>query len=459
MTNAPSGPTIDRFLEEALVYVYIAQYVRPDGPGRAGVSSGDCERYSSQLNVLLTRGDVRQPERSKNNAHLEGFITTPQGTEVASRVVRQALKANTETLNAEFAKLPQRLLRYLFEEMNGSETAGPVMVVTQSREVGRWDSISPQSLSPTYHCMLAEREVADSGDRLLQLFETVGLVVIATNYAIVQRDPIREHRRVLAGEMTAFWRNYLDNQGLAGRLWPLELEEMHTVFHQLDTDFGKVRQGREELQRFIPVLHREAVDSFLDECLSHKAINEETLPSGAPCFNVVDKVWYETARARRFKKPLLDFLLERRGDPHPQPTPRLSPAGRMELRLRRVIVTTLGGDPSRLPPHVLRDIQGRIEVAAKSNAALDVARYRTLEGKLEYSVLPELQAIVTNKALWANFQPVFNSTSKEALDLKFRQLAELRNGIAHNRPSNEVTVMEGEAAIRWFEIVLKDFCA
>ena len=49
----------DQFLEEALNFVYIGQYVRPDGPDRAGVLKTDCQMYYSQLEVLETKGDVQ----------------------------------------------------------------------------------------------------------------------------------------------------------------------------------------------------------------------------------------------------------------------------------------------------------------------------------------------------------------------------------------------------------------
>ena len=66
-----------------------------------------------------------------------------------------------------------------------------------------------------------------------------------------------------------------------------------------------------------------------------------------------------------------------------------------------------------------------------------------------------MQAIIINGALWSSFQGRF--TSKEALDQKFSQLAELRNGIRHTRTINEVARKEGEAAIIWFEEVLRTF--
>ena len=88
----------------------------------------------------------------------------------------------------------------------------------------------------------------------------------------------------------------------------------------------------------------------------------------------------------------------------------------------------------------------------KKNAALDADRYKTLAGKLEYFDLRELQDTIAGKEPWAQFEPRFGT--KEALNVKFDQMAELRNGIRHSRAVSEVVRKEGEAAILWFRKVL-----
>jgi hypothetical protein len=40
--------------------------------------------------------------------------------------------------------------------------------------------------------------------------------------------------------------------------------------------------------------------------------------------------------------------------------------------------------------------------------------------------------------------------TKEALNVRFGQLAELRNALRHSRASDAVTVKDGEAALLWF---------
>jgi len=124
----------------------------------------------------------------------------------------------------------------------------------------------------------------------------------------------------------------------------------------------------------------------------------------------------------------------------------------VELALRKNVNDGLDGDAAQLPPHVAQKIDERLQAAAKKNAALDLERYETLAGKLEYADLRELQDAITSKLLWQRFEGRY--ANKETLFKRFGQLADLRNGIRHSRSVDEITRKEGEAAILWFEEVL-----
>lgn len=63
-----------------------------------------------------------------------------------------------------------------------------------------------------------------------------------------------------------------------------------------------------------------------------------------------------------------------------------------------------------------------------------------------------MQGTCIAKPLFPEFEPTFRN--KETLAAKFRQLADLRNGIAHNRSVDEVVRQEGDAATRWFAEIL-----
>jgi hypothetical protein len=124
----------------------------------------------------------------------------------------------------------------------------------------------------------------------------------------------------------------------------------------------------------------------------------------------------------------------------------------VELSIRKVVENALEGDVSIVPSHLLPKVEERISGATKKNPALDADSFRTLNRKLEFFDLRELEQVIVSKALWSRFEPRF--ASKEVMSVKFNQLAELRNGIRHSRTVDDITRKEGEASILWFNHVL-----
>lgn len=169
-------------------------------------------------------------------------------------------------------------------------------------------------------------------------------------------------------------------------------------------------------------------------------------------FTPADFEAFLAERQRTFQEAIEDLLVKERLDLAPQLRDLDVQIERIELALRAHIDEALAGDPAALPPHVLQNIEARLQAAAKKNPALDAEHFEALNGKLEYADLRELQATVTSKALKAVFDGQF--ANRELLVKRFDQLAELRNGIRHSRTVDEVTRMEGEAAVRWFEQLL-----
>ena len=158
-------------------------------------------------------------------------------------------------------------------------------------------------------------------------------------------------------------------------------------------------------------------------------------------------------RQRTLQDAIEDLLVKERLDLPPQLRNLDVQVEAVELMLRQIINETLGGDAVRLPTHVLQNIDGRIQAAAKKNAALDLSYYKTLGGKLEYADLREVQDVILSKMIWPLFQSRF--ANKETLANRFGQLSELRNGIRHSRTVDEVTRKDGEAALLWFQQVLE----
>jgi hypothetical protein len=106
-----------------------------------------------------------------------------------------------------------------------------------------------------------------------------------------------------------------------------------------------------------------------------------------------------------------------------------------------------------VPQHIWPNVEKRLQIALRKSPFVKEEELADLGRKLEYFDLRELQQVIASKATWERFAPLF--ATKEALEVKFNQLAELRNGIRHSRTVDEVTRKEGEAAILWFEQCLR----
>ena len=169
-------------------------------------------------------------------------------------------------------------------------------------------------------------------------------------------------------------------------------------------------------------------------------------------FTISDYEAFLAERQRTLQEAIEDLLVKERLDLPPRLRELDAQIEAIELALRGLIRDVLVENATTLPPHVLQKINERIQVASRKNAALDANFYRTLEGKLEFADLRELEGTVTSRML----KPLFHASfpNREQLVKRFDQLAELRNGIRHSRTVDEVTRKEGEASLLWFKQVL-----
>ena len=158
-------------------------------------------------------------------------------------------------------------------------------------------------------------------------------------------------------------------------------------------------------------------------------------------------------RHRTFVAAIEDLLVKGRLDLPPQIRKIDVEMEAIELELRRTIAECLDGDVRKLPSHVVQKIRERLHATARRNPALESDYYETLDGRLEYADLRELQDTITNRTLWPLFQDRFRT--KELLGSRFQQLADLRNSIRHSRTVDEITRKDGEAAILWFRQILE----
>jgi hypothetical protein len=158
-------------------------------------------------------------------------------------------------------------------------------------------------------------------------------------------------------------------------------------------------------------------------------------------------------RQRTLQDAIEDLLIKERLDLAPPLRELDEKVEQVELGLRRLITEALGGDASKLPPHVSQQIEERLQLSTRRTPALEPDQYETLAGKLEYSDLREIQATITSKSLWHAFEPRFGT--KDRAVAKFDQFAQLRNSLRHSRTVDEITRKEGEAAILWFGGILR----
>lgn len=125
----------------------------------------------------------------------------------------------------------------------------------------------------------------------------------------------------------------------------------------------------------------------------------------------------------------------------------------IELAIRNLIVEKLGNDPSAIPDHIRIKVDERIQGELKKRPGLDPQSFDSLGRKLQFFDLRECEQLMVGKIHWASFSGIFGN--KEQLSSRFNQLAELRNKIRHSRDVDEVTHHDGQAAIGWFQQVLK----
>jgi hypothetical protein len=169
-------------------------------------------------------------------------------------------------------------------------------------------------------------------------------------------------------------------------------------------------------------------------------------------FGLEDYEAFIAERQRTLQEAIENLLIKERLDLSPNLRALDARIEEVELSLRRVITGEHGFDRMLIPPHIAAKVEERISRARRRNPAIDLTYSETLDGMLEYFDLREVQDTILSKTGWLLFERRFGT--KEGLSSKFNQLAELRNSIRHSRTVDEVTRLEGEAAIQWFTQVL-----
>jgi hypothetical protein len=190
-------------------------------------------------------------------------------------------------------------------------------------------------------------------------------------------------------------------------------------------------------------------DIFASHLISPKAIE---ILLRAP-FTPTDFMEFIAERERTIKQAIESLLIRGRLDLQPLLRDLDERIEKVELALRAAIADALRNNLTCLPGHIRPKIEERIQTVLRRNPALNGNDYETLIGKLEFTDLRELEDIIIAKDNWPPFKARFNN--KPLLSTRFGQLAELRNSIRHSRTVTELVRKDGEAALLWFEEVLK----
>lgn len=250
----------------------------------------------------------------------------------------------------------------------------------------------------------------------------------------------------------------LDDHHIVPASWGkehLKGDQIHTILNRTpltsDTNRKVIRNRLPSL--YLPELIEEngevAVQAIMESHLISNAALQILLRDP---FTPDDFEAFIAERQRTFQDTIENLLIKERLDLSPHLRQLDERIEATELALRAAVLQELDGKGSSPPQHIMQKVDERIARAAKKDASFDGEYYDTLEGKLEYFDLREIQDVIVNKALWPHFEPRFKN--KDALATKFGQLAEIRNGIRHSRQLGEIAQKEGEAALLWFGQVL-----
>lgn len=130
---------------------------------------------------------------------------------------------------------------------------------------------------------------------------------------------------------------------------------------------------------------------------------------------------------------------------------------RIELQLRDIITNALGNELEaykyNTPTHIQDKVEKRVFSEIKRKPGLNTDDFNLFSERLKYFDLFEIYDFFVSKNNWESFDTIFKN--KEQLQIRFNQLSNLRNCIRHSRDVSYIEKLDGEAAIAWFNQILK----
>lgn len=129
----------------------------------------------------------------------------------------------------------------------------------------------------------------------------------------------------------------------------------------------------------------------------------------------------------------------------------------IEFALRDLIVSSFGDHlenyKGNTPPHIQDKVKQRINQTLKKRPDQNMLDFNSFTKRIEFFDMREYQEIICSKINWPLFQDKFNNNQND-LQIRFSQLATVRNGIRHSRSITEIERLDGEVSIKWFNAVL-----
>jgi len=104
-----------------------------------------------------------------------------------------------------------------------------------------------------------------------------------------------------------------------------------------------------------------------------------------------------------------------------------------------------------VPGDIQEKVNSRINQHLKKNPQYDSDDFEAFRKKLDYFDLQEYCKLITLGNVWVYFEDMFKN--KQQLQDRFSKMGELRNAIRHIRMVDDVTRLDGEAAIVWFNSI------
>lgn len=236
----------------------------------------------------------------------------------------------------------------------------------------------------------------------------------------------------------------------------LEGSSMNTILNRtlLSADTNRNVINNRLPNEYLPELVKGSSEEQIREILDSHLISSDAqeILMRDP-FEKSDYDEFLSERQRTLLNAIENLLIKDRLDLEPDIRELDSRIEKIELGLRKSIVDILENDSQQLPSHLLKKVDEAIFRASKKDPTVYSQEYEALAKKLEYTDLRELQEIITSRAKWPSFENKF--TNKEKLNMRFDQLADLRNSIRHSRTVTDILRQDGQAALLWFEFVLK----